>query len=302
MDCPKHIFSMTSIMKDAIATIAAMCHQESVGYGKSDYLNASTAEPGCPPLDVDADCRRKMAAWCYQVCDFCKFRRETAEIAMISLDRFLQSPTGMPALFDRSLFQLSAMTCLYTAVKIHEPEAMDPNLVSSLSRGTYSPQDVEEMERVILQGVNWRVNPPTTLSFVRQFFNLIPAEAMTVATRNAVYDVTKFQTELAVSDYDFVAVPSSVMAYCSFVNALESLEVQILDRKVIQYIASIVQQALGMQNCCADHVVLQVQNVLFQAVLQHHVSKPAASSKKQPAPQQKVNRTITPRSVLQQLS
>ena len=77
-----------------------------------------------------------MAKWCCEIADFCKYKRETVAIAMNCLDRFMSTPVGHQILLDRNAYQLASMTALYSAVKIHEQEAMDPNLVSSrLRRG-----------------------------------------------------------------------------------------------------------------------------------------------------------------------
>jgi hypothetical protein len=142
-----------------------MRRQEENGYASSDYL-AQIPPSATSPLDtpVDENCRNVMAKWCNEISDFCKYSRETASIAMSCLDRFMATPDGQTVFLYRSLFQLAAMTALYTAVKIHEHEAMDPALVSCLSRGAYSPEAVEAMEARMLTAIQWRVNPPTALA------------------------------------------------------------------------------------------------------------------------------------------
>ena len=254
-------------MEATVETITAMCYQENNGYHAVQFLRHNALPT--VSLDVDEDCRKKMVVWSYQVVDFCKFTRESVEIAMSYFDRYLLTPSGIRALEDRTVFQLAAMASLYTAVKIHEPEAMDPKLVSALSRGAYLPQDIEQMEFSILQALQWRVNPPTALSFAREFLKLIPAEAMSEATRIIAYDVTKFQTELAVSESDFVSLKPSVVAYCSFMNALESLE---LDPKVIQYVGIIIQEAVGITDSRSDQIQ-DVQSYLYTAVVRQHLGK-----------------------------
>jgi hypothetical protein len=74
------------------------------------------------------------------------------------------------------------------AVKIHEPEAMDPDTVSTLSRGTYSAHDIENMELQILKALEWRVNPPTSVSFARQLLALLPDDVYIEAARNNLAD------------------------------------------------------------------------------------------------------------------
>jgi hypothetical protein len=161
-----------------------------------------------------------MAEWCYQVVDFCKFKRETVAISMSYLDRYLMTENGRPVLLNRKLFQLAAMTCLYTAIKIHEPEAMEPKVIAGLSRGTYTVEQVCEMEMSILTNIQWRMNPPTALAFVHHFLSMIPAVAMKESDRQAALELIKFQTELAVNEYCFVGVNASTIAYASVANAL----------------------------------------------------------------------------------
>ena len=248
-------------MEEALATIVAMRHQEDTGYISKDFLRQPHIRH--LSLDVDCECRKKMAAWSYQVVDFCKFNRESVEIALSYLDRYLLTVAGTRAIEDRSVFQLAAMTSLYTAVKIHEPEAMDPKLVSSLSRGTYSPQEVEKMELVLLQSLQWRVNPPTSLSFARKFLELIPAEAMNEEARKSAFDIVTFQTELAVSEYEFINVKSSVTAYCSLMNALEVL----VDPKITKYVSVILHEAAGLST--TNDQIIEIQSFLYSSLVRH---------------------------------
>jgi hypothetical protein len=280
-----------------IATITAMRQQEESGYMKRDFLHQDNPEVSVPagPLNVDVECRSKMTAWCYQVVDFCKFNRETVEISMNYLDRFLATPAGLSAMVDRKIYQLAAMTCLYTAVKIHEPEAMDPKLVSNLSRGAYTPEQIETMEACILAALQWRVNPPTALSFVRQFLDLIPEETLSQDVLQTAYDITKYQTELAVNEYDFVRVKPSVVAYAALMNALESVGLSAQDLSQIGYALT---QAMGVST--HDDQMYDVQNWLYEAVIR----QPAGSftlahsnSQKSSKAAQRSSFEVSPRSV-----
>ena len=257
--------SKSFAMDEIVDTIVAMCRQESIGYSVVDYISKNVDRK----LDIDRDCRKKMVLWSYQVIDFCKFNRETVEIAMSYLDRFLCTPTGLHALYDRSVYQLAAMASLYTAVKIHEPEAMDPALVSKLSRGTYTPNEIEEMEFIIIQSLRWKLNPPTTLSFIREFINMTSIEALDEPTRILVYELCKFQAEFATSNNDFVEVQASEKAYHSFINSLECLHV---DPKVIHYIANMIEHAISIYASPHNHLCgnsIQVQSYLYSALIQH---------------------------------
>ena len=115
--------------------IALMLQQEENEYSCIDYLLANEEMRKKAAKPVDEDCRVKMCEWCYQVVDFCKFRRETVGIGMTYLDRYLCTEKGKKALGDRKEYQLVAMTCLYIAIKLHEPLEMETSLLADLSRG-----------------------------------------------------------------------------------------------------------------------------------------------------------------------
>lgn len=211
---------------DMISSIEVMRQQEEATYHSVDYLYQQQVEqatvtgplPTGSPIDVD--CRTKMCEWNYQIVDFCKFSRETASIAMNYLDRYLMTESGRRALMSKKIYQLAAMTCLYTAVKLHEPEAMDPALVANLSRGMYTESQITDMEVVILNALKWRVNPPTMMSFIRHFFSLLPSSMMSPQIEVAL-EIARFQSELAVINYDFVSVNASTIAFACVANALE---------------------------------------------------------------------------------
>jgi hypothetical protein len=135
----------------------------------------------------------------------------------------MSTSAGQEILFDRNLYQLSAMTALYSSVKIHEQEAMDPNLISSLSRGVHSPAAVEAMEAKLLSSIQWRMNPPTAMSFVRSMMDLVPDHLVGPCERETIMEVARFQVEMAVGEYEFARVSPSAIAFSCLLNAIESL-------------------------------------------------------------------------------
>lgn len=172
------------------------------------------------------------------------------------------------------------MTALYLCVKTHEPEVMSAELVSTLSRGAHTEHEVEVMERTILRGLTWQVNAPTTLSFVREYLQLLPPELLDDDMKATLTEICKFQSELAVADYTLVVVGASIIAYASLMNGLESL---CMDRNILSYVSSILSQAAGI-NLFSEQLV-HVQIRLCQAVAQH--TQPMAQQQQQsPPPQQ----------------
>lgn len=213
---------------EVLSTIRAMKRQEK-RYVSKDYLknwqfeidhDQSKVAPG--RFDpVNKECRFRMVGWCYQVVDFCKFSRDTVAIAMNYLDRFLSTTVGTSTTSDRRSFQLAVLACLYTAIKTHEPQALEPKAISDLSRGNYTELEVTEMEFKILTALRWHLNPPTPLSFTQLFLSIIPEKFMTEKERSIVLETAKYQTEVAVEDYSFVSYNPSCIALASIANGLK---------------------------------------------------------------------------------
>jgi hypothetical protein len=214
---------MNSANEQTLQTLQAMRFQEENAYGVSDYLSQPPQVNCALETPVDSSCRFVMAKWCCEIADFCKYKRETVAIAMNCLDRLMTTSLGQQILLDRNLYQLACMTALYSIVKIHEQEAMDPILISSLSRGVHSPKAVEEMETRILQAIQWRVNPPIAMSFVRSMMDLVPENILGATERAMITEITKFQVESAVNEYIFATFQASSIAFASLLNSFESL-------------------------------------------------------------------------------
>lgn len=209
--------------KETLDQVAAMRKQEDLFYKKTDYLSKldGILNPSGKKL-VDADCRFKMVLWCFQVVEYCKFNRETASISFLYLDQFLGTEEGELVLYDRSSFQLAAMISLELAVKIHEPKELNMHGLSELSKGTYSIEQLVLMERKILMALNWRMHPPTAISFANLLLELLPTNIPT-AIKNKIKEFSMFQIELSVKDYFLVVHKSSTIALASILNATDSL-------------------------------------------------------------------------------
>jgi hypothetical protein len=199
-----------------ISAIRAMRQREEA-YLPSDYLHRQPYN--CGPESVDVECRLKMCNWCILMVNHCQFNYETAVITMNLLDRFLSKRPHI--LLDRTEFQLTAIACLYTTVKVHEPQAITPETMANLSRGQYTGKQIEATERKILSCLGWLVHPPTALSFSQYLLSLVPF--ICEQTRNTLLELTRLQTQHAVQDYDLCLWNQSLIAFAAVMNALESM-------------------------------------------------------------------------------
>mmetsp|Transcript_12381 Transcript_12381/g.25686 ORF Transcript_12381/g.25686 Transcript_12381/m.25686 type:complete len:328 (-) Transcript_12381:105-1088(-) len=215
---------------EVVDRIAILRIQEESTYRVKDYITESAAQRKRSSKPIDSDCRVKMCEWCYQVVDFCKFRRETVAIGMSYLDRYLCTPKGRSALCNRKEYQLAAMTALYVAIKLHEPLEMETSLLADLSRGCYTEMEFVGMEQIILQAIKWRVNGPTVLAFVAHFLALLPS-AIHLSVAESIMEYARFQTELAVAEQSLVTLKPSEVALAAVLNGVEGLDTALFPLK-----------------------------------------------------------------------
>ena len=166
---------------------------------------------------VDMVCREKMCEWSYRVCDHFHTSREIVAIAFSYLDRFIDRCSC-----DRSAFKLAAMTAMYMATKVFNAKQISIFNLAELSRGEFDVSSISEMEKIILETLEWRMNPPTSQAFIVRLCRLIPVDVSALV--NGIYERAIFFAELCVFDYSFVTEEKYLVAVACILNAIEGME------------------------------------------------------------------------------
>jgi lipoyl(octanoyl) transferase len=137
------------------------------------------------------------------------------------------------ATVTRKEFQLSAVTTLYLAMKLHrETNAKDGglpmpsiNAFVELGRGLFSIETIESTERSILATLDWLVHPPTTIAFIASLLCLFPKKFKCFRSgARAIYDKARYLTELSVcvSTFSF-QFKSSQIAFAAILCSVYAL-------------------------------------------------------------------------------
>jgi hypothetical protein len=132
---------------------------------------------------------------------------------------------------DTRQYQLAAMTSMYIAVKLYEPLSMDAALLAEISAGCYTPQEILDMEKCILEALEWRMNgPPTPQEYVCLLLGLLNPEGYDydLDVLGSLLDVSKFQCELATASYDLSLYKPSHVALAAILNSLDGVEEDLL--------------------------------------------------------------------------
>lgn len=228
--------------ENAIEEMRVMLVQESIRYSNTfDYLAAMNPDGSTPSNErVSEGWRRKICEWSFEVVDHFGFDREVVSIALDYLDRVVAlktEPSGEA--MHRREFQLIAVTSLYLAIKVHgETDTFDGprrklkiHAFVELSRGLFSVETLEAKEREVLELLQWKVNPPSTVRIVATLLRLLPEwtvyESVPVHanTATAIYEMARYLTELAVcvSTFSF-NFKTSEIAYAAILCSIEALQ------------------------------------------------------------------------------
>lgn len=231
-------------MEDQLDTIRALYFQESCAYVL------------CEPVAFESaglESRRKMLKFFYDLSHEIQGSQETVEIAMDHLDRFLASGTGSAAFEDKKMFQLSSCTCLYMAVKAHEHFSLTPTFIAQLSNGAFTAGDVESMELIIAKALEWRLNPPTCLSFLRLYLDLMPSRIITGDLKKSVYNLAKTQIKFSIEHPTLFCKKKSLVAYAAILNSSGRLRLKNLSNWKCA-----VEAVLGIHPSSASFVEMQI--------------------------------------------
>ena len=210
---------------EALDSLATMIMQDcSEAYRCRDYLGrrakamAASQEPCLNHEEmIDDACREKMVQWCYKVTDHFCISREICAFAISMLDRFVDRCSC-----DRTAFKLAAMTCLYIATKTFNGKQLSVRSLSDLSRGEFLSEHIAQMERIILDALDYRVNTPTAQAFIQLFCPLYPV--MDGYSEDEVVTRAHFYAELCVFDYAFVPESKYALAVACILNAFQDVE------------------------------------------------------------------------------
>lgn len=185
--------------REMLGCLKTLLHQGEA-YRCGDYLrNRSPSmvefKKSSKDSSLDENCREKMCEWGYKVCDHFRIPREIVAFAFSYLDRFVER-CGC----DRTAFKLAAMTSLYIATKTLNGKQISISTLAELSRGEFQSPHIAEMERIMLDILEWKLHPPTVQAYIRQLLLLTPSRK----DIELIYHHAMFLAEMSVFDYEFV--------------------------------------------------------------------------------------------------
>ena len=126
---------------------------------------------------------------------------------------------------EYTLYKLLCITSLYLAIKVYNRKPCSISSLASLSRGEYSIENIADMEKALLQALDWNICPPTATCFCYHFHAFIPSPPkIKPSVSQTILQRSCFFSELAVMDYSLtVSVNPSAVAFGSLLNVLAGM-------------------------------------------------------------------------------
>jgi hypothetical protein len=160
--------------------------------------------------------------WMFNVADHFRLGRSVVSHAVAYLDKFASEDQSV--LSSKDEFTVLAITSLYMAVKVYSTlenaSAICARNLVLLTEGKFVEEDILRMERRMLDTLQWKLYPPTSVCFLREYVQLLPFD-ITVTSNLA--ELSQFIIEISVTKYTYVKYPPSVKAYAALSIALDCL-------------------------------------------------------------------------------
>ena len=246
-DAPVPIDSYKDVVRKQQLKIDVLCAmmEREVTHFCRDYLNdgedciSDNDHEDGSSHKLSAEDREQIVDWCYGTIDVLQLARSNVAVAMSIADRFMSNPNRLlvcqftPSLFspqeimyDRTMFQLLAVTALYIAIKINEQVIFSVEQCAEATHGVYTIEDIEAMERAILECLSWKVSGPTALEVGYIVLELATPQVQDISELNneligSIVEDLAFQTESAVRDYHLATKRPSTIAIMALLNAIK---------------------------------------------------------------------------------
>lgn len=294
-------------MKDSIDLIQRLCQQESKSgdcpYVKYDWIQYIRKNLKCLMSSqssssmVTLECRSVMIQWMYDMIDTMNMDRNTVEIAISYMDRFMYTILCKLAnqmkdnkadnkqndeyywncLVDRNQYQMVCSICLYISIKLNEPIVISLHTVVSILQtiaqlqaltttidSTLLYKKLERMECIILKELNYRLYPPTTKIYITELIQLLPNALYQLYDETSIASSTRTTTTMK----EFIIDLASMKAH----DYLSAKSIRTTSASIIAYHSIMYAMRL---------VFPSLSNVSFQHIsttLLHLISAPSSKS------------------------
>ncbi|GLT39335.1 hypothetical protein SLA2020_135330 [Shorea laevis] len=180
-------------------------------YRKMENLSCVSPHYMAQQLDINEKMRAILIDWLIEVHDKFDLMSETLFLTVNLIDRFLSQQTVV-----RKKLQLVGLVAMLLACKYEEVSVPVVGDLILISDKAYNRREVLEMERMMLNTVQFNMSFPTPYVFMRRFLKA-------AQTNKKIELLSFFLIELALVEYEMLKFPPSLLAAAAIYTAQCSL-------------------------------------------------------------------------------
>lgn len=216
---------------------------------------------------VTGKMRGVLIDWLVEVHHQFKLLQETLYMTIYIIDRYLQAD-GLT--IRRNRFQLLGVTAMFTASKVEEMYAPEINDFVYITDNAFSAADIREMELRILSALNFSLNRPLPLHFLRRNSKAGDVDILQ-------HTMAKYLIELCQVEYDMAHLyPSFVAAsslYLSLLILTPDANVTLVWTTSLEHYSSYGHMQLLPHVCKLAAVLLKARDSKLKAVYSKYSGK-----------------------------
>ena len=152
-------------------------------------------------------------------------------------------------------------TSIFLSLKIH---SMGKEALIRLAHGYYEGDEILNMEKEMLQVLDWRLSPPTVHQFAFRYSQMHPLGRRSANLNDCIYVITRYQVERSIFFPQLMMnYQPSVLAFAAMLRAEEEVDPRILTAKMRENFFSL-QTILGMDPCKVIEARSALKNLIPQ--------------------------------------
>ena len=163
--------------------------------------------------------RADMCNWSFQVTDNYHIDREAVFLAFSYADRYVAQ---LDSMISSDEYTLLCMTSLYIAMKVivHSKKKISLNWFVDMSRSAFTSDEFRKMEVQILHKLNWKLHPPTAISFLRLYMDsLFLSKSLSIPikqhSKEYYFSQCRIYSECSIHDNFLSTIRPSIVALAS---------------------------------------------------------------------------------------
>ncbi|XLR02420.1 hypothetical protein S83_068618 [Arachis hypogaea] len=176
-------------------------------YRKFESLNCVSPDYMAQQFDINERMRAILVDWLIEVHDKFNLMQETLFLTINLIDRFLAKQTVI-----RKKLQLVGLVAMLLACKYEEVSVPVVGDLILISDKAYTRKDVLDMEKLMLNTLQFNISVPTAYVFMRRFLKAAQAD-------KKLELLAFFLIELSLVEYDMLKFPASLLAAAAVYTA-----------------------------------------------------------------------------------